>query len=98
MKTSITLSLALILTFNIFSSKACGSFNEKKAQKEALNLFKNHEYEKALGLFLKLDSSSKSDGKYDYMIGMCFLSTSEKNKALPYLISASAQKETSFVV
>ena len=98
MKTSLTLTLALILTFNIFSTKACGTFNKKKAEKEAFDLFKKHDYEKALAVFLKLDSASTELGQYDYMIGMCYLSTPSKAKALSYLISASKQEETSFVV
>jgi cytochrome c-type biogenesis protein CcmH/NrfG len=32
------------------------------------------------------------------MIGMCYLSTPSKHKALSYLLSASSQDETSFVV
>lgn len=91
------LALSLTLSFNSYSGSKQLT-NEKKLSKEAIKLFKNKEYSKALNLFLELDKIAEESSEYDYMIGMCYLSTEEKNKALSYLISAANSNEVSFVV
>ena len=89
-------TLALVLLFS--QANAQSDFQEKNLEKLALKLFKAQKYSDALPVYLQLDNMSKDAIKYDYMIGMCYLSTSSKEKALPYFLSAKNHPETSFVI
>lgn len=93
-------SLILGLTISILSFSNINAQDVKLMEKKALESFKNQNYEKALGQYLELDAINPASkkGKYDYMIGMCYLSTSEKTKALPFLENAKENHKTSYVV
>ena len=70
----------------------------KRIRTEAEAYFENHQYSEALTLYLQLQGKTVDKGVIDYMIGMCYLSTEEKYKALEFLIKAKESKETSFVI
>ncbi|HEX8546911.1 MAG TPA: hypothetical protein VF691_08125, partial [Cytophagaceae bacterium] len=67
-------------------------------EERALSYFQNKEYRKSLNLFLKINAVSKDTTDNNYLIGMCYLSTNQKLKALPYLVAAEEAKAASFVV
>lgn len=70
-----------------------------KLETQAYRAFGNGDYKLALNLFMHLDSTKVDNGNYfDYMIGMCYLSTSESHKALTYLKNAKKEGQTSFVI
>ncbi|MBI9069598.1 MAG: PD40 domain-containing protein [Salinivirgaceae bacterium] len=59
--------------------------SERRVLKTANNLFDNEEFDKALPLFLKIDSLTE-DYQIQYRIGACYLNTKyERLKALPFL-------------
>jgi hypothetical protein len=71
----------------------------RKLENSAYKAFNNRDYSAALSQFLHLDSVAVDPGNYfNYMIGMCYLSTNEQSKALPHLIRAKHGSQTSFVV
>jgi tetratricopeptide (TPR) repeat protein len=101
MKTSIkNLTVGLVVAgVTFFSNVNAQSAKEiKQMEKKAYKAFRAQQYDIALTLFTELDKVSKDAVKYDYMIGMCFLSTDTKEKALPYLRTARTHNETSWIV
>ena len=101
MKNLFTYTLALGIMMSItFAAKAetAKEILRRKMKTEALSFFNARQYDKALDLYLQLSSEQIEKGQIDYMIGMCYLSTNEKNKALPYLISAESSNENTFVL
>lgn len=70
----------------------------KRLEQKALNLFQQKKYNDALQLYLILDSLAEDPAEFDYMIGMCYLSSPNKGNALPYLESAKNSNHASFVV
>ena len=101
MKTSIkNLTAGLIIAGVAFFSDASAQTQKqiKQMEKQALKAFKSQKYEIALPLYTQLDNMSNDPVRYDYMIGMCYLSSDAKEKALPYLRSAKNHNETSWVV
>ncbi|MBR9998755.1 MAG: PD40 domain-containing protein [Cyclobacteriaceae bacterium] len=51
------------------------------------------DYKKGLEGYLSLDSASPGNTEYNYRIGICYLNTSFKNRAYPYLEFAYKQKD-----
>ena len=101
MKNLFTYTLALGIMMSItFAAKAetAKEILRRKMKTEALSFFNARQYDKALDLYLQLSSEQIEKGQIDYIIGMCYLSTNEKNKALPYLISAESSNENTFVL
>ena len=101
MRNSIYLSLFLFI-FSI-SIGVANTTNEdieavKKVRAEAEAYFENHQYDEALNLYLLLEGKTIDKGVINYMIGMCYLSSEHKEKALEYLESAKNSRETSFVI
>lgn len=90
----------MIMTSITFAAKAetAKEILRRKMKTEALSFFNARQYDKALDLYLQLSSEPVEKGQIDYMIGMCYLSTNEKNKALPYLLLAESSNENTFVV
>ena len=70
----------------------------KKVRTEAEAYFENHQYDEALNLYLQLEGKTLDKGVINYMIGMCYLSSDHKEKALEYLEAAKESRETSFVI
>ena len=59
---------------------------KKKLQKLAYEYFSNEEFQKALPLYLTLDSLIPNNFEIKYNIGACYLNTPyEKTKGIPYL-------------
>jgi outer membrane protein OmpA-like peptidoglycan-associated protein/tetratricopeptide (TPR) repeat protein len=84
----------LIILFIFVSLQSFSQFTqeEKKKLKEANEYFQYEEFDKALPLFLSIDSVI-NDYIIKYRIGACYLNTKyEKLKALPYLEEASKNK------
>lgn len=99
MKNSIkNLAFAASVAAIVFSAKAETKKEIKKLQKSAYAAFKAQNYDQALNTFIKLDELSSDKVRYDYMIGMCLLSSENSHTALPYFRSAMAHETTSFVV
>lgn len=93
------LSIALSITVLSISTKTIAqTANQAKLEKNALAAFQSKNYDLALSKYLILDSLSSNPYQYDYMVGMCYLSTNEKDKALSYLITAKDHGNNSFVV
>ncbi|TAH26832.1 MAG: hypothetical protein EAZ07_02855 [Cytophagales bacterium] len=101
MKTIFTFTQAFIIMMSItFAAKAetAKEILRRKIKTEALSFFNSKQYDKALDLYLQINDESVEKGQIDYMIGMCYMSSNEKHKALPYLISASNSNQNTFVV
>ncbi len=76
--------LCCVFSLNLHSQETPNS--KKKLQKIAYEHFNNQEFEKALPLFLKLDSLIPDNFEIKYNIGACYLNTQyEKTKGIPYL-------------
>ena len=76
--------LLCIFSLNLLSQETSGS--KKKIQKLAREYFNSEEFEKALPLFLKLDTLIPNNFEIKYNIGACYLNTAfEKTKGIPYL-------------
>ncbi|TAF72284.1 MAG: hypothetical protein EAZ53_16635 [Bacteroidetes bacterium] len=82
----------------VYSAKAQSNVEFKKLEKSAFAAFKAQKYSEALVQFTKLDNLAEDKVRYDYMIGMCLMSTENKETALPYFRSAMKHETTSFVV
>jgi hypothetical protein len=68
--------------------------NQEELRKEAEKLFDKDEYAKAFPLFSQLLSLDQNNPNYAYKFGVCMLfSTAQKEKALPYLESASKKPD-----
>jgi len=98
--TTIMLSLSIAAIANNGDNKIAKKESKviKKKNHEALNYFETHNYEEALRIYLEIEPESKDKGMVDYMIGMCLLSTEEKDKALDYLKAAEETHRPSFVI
>lgn len=101
MKTIFTFTQAFIIMMSItFAAKAetAKEILRNKIKTEALSYFNAKQYDKALDLYLQIADQSIEKGQIDYMIGMCYMSSTENQKALNYLINAAASNENTFVV
>jgi tetratricopeptide (TPR) repeat protein len=101
MKTIFKFTQAIVVMMGItFAAKAetAKEILRNKIKSEALSLFNNKEYDKALYLYLSIANDELEKGKLDYMIGMCYMSTNDKHKALTYLVNAHASNQNTFVV
>ncbi|MCX7954221.1 MAG: OmpA family protein [Bacteroidales bacterium] len=75
--------ILLILLLVIFVAH---NQNIRKIKKEAQQYFDNEEYNKALPLFLKLDTLIPNDFEIKYHIGACYLNSEfNKTEGIPYL-------------
>jgi len=84
--------LIILFIFTSLQSFSQLTQEEKKKLKEANEYFQYEEFDKALPLFLSIDSAI-NDYIIKYRIGACYLNTKyEKLKALPYLEEASKNK------
>lgn len=94
------LSISILISGLMFTQANAQSNKElNKLETQAYRAFGNGDYKLALNLFLHLDSAKVDKGNYfDYMIGMCYLSTPESHKALTYLKNAKKEGQTSFVI
>lgn len=99
MKNSIkNLAIAASVAAIVFSAKAETKKELKKLENYAYLSFKAQNYADALVAFTKLDNLSSDKVRYDYMIGMCLMSTENSHTALPYFRSAMVHPTTSFVI
>ncbi len=81
---SIYIGLIFVLTSNIYAQKE--HFNKHKIQKLAENYFDNAQFDKALPLYLKLDTLIPDNFEIKYYIGACYLNSAfDKTKGIPYL-------------
>lgn len=70
-----------------FISLSASSQNKKEIRKiepGAKEFFRIDEFHRALPLYIKLDSLSPDNGKYNFRIGVCYLNSYDKTRALPY--------------
>ncbi|MFN3404028.1 MAG: OmpA family protein [Cytophagaceae bacterium] len=89
MKHLLLLFLGLSLAFSGQSqNKNQPKLNPKTVESEARELFRIDEYRQALPLYLKLDSIKPENPSVNCRIGICYLHTENKSKALPYLVKA----------
>lgn len=99
MKNSIkNLAIVASVLAIVYSAKAQTNSEFKKLEKTAFTAFKSQDYTQALVMFTKLDNIVEDKSRYDYMIGMCLMSSENKETALPYFRSAINHPTTSFVV
>lgn len=82
MKTAVYILLCLLLSGSAFAITEGG--NELKQGNLELKK-KNPSYQKALEYYLIAYSSNANSAELNYKIGLCYLNTNEKNKAIPYL-------------
>ncbi len=82
-KTALIFTVAIALLVSGFSQDIADT---KKLLKTATKYFINEEFNKALELFLQLDSLTPDDYEINYKIGACYLNSKfENTKAIPYL-------------
>ncbi len=76
--------LFIVISIPLFSQS--DNVNKKKLRKMAQNYFDNEQFDRALPLFLKLDSLEPDNFETKYSIGACYLNSAfEKTKGIPYL-------------
>ena len=61
---------------------------KKKVSREADELFIDEVFKEALPIYIKLDQLKPNNPEINYRIGICYLHTETKNKAIPYLLKA----------
>ena len=78
--------IILFIVFQITTYSQEVILNKKKIQRMAQNYFDNEQFDKALPLYLKLDSIEPNKFETKYYIGACYLnSIYDKTKGIPYL-------------
>jgi outer membrane protein OmpA-like peptidoglycan-associated protein/Tol biopolymer transport system component len=82
-----SLSIILAAVFFIFPNKAL-SQNFKTVNKTANEYFLIKNYNKALPLLLWMDSVAPGSAELSYKIGVCYLGSTPRSSALPYLEKA----------
>ena len=88
------IACCLVLTTAALSASAQYSQSERKLLKTANSYFETGRYEKALPIYIKLDSVI-DDINLRYQIGLCYLkSRYEQDKAVSYLEEASVSAGT----
>ncbi|MDX2196154.1 MAG: hypothetical protein NW207_07030 [Cytophagales bacterium] len=99
MKSNIkNLTIAILISGLSFISNAQTKREIRRMEDHAMKAFSQLKYREALPIYLQLKSVSNDPTAYDYMIGMCLLSTEQKSKAISYLESGKNHESTSFVV
>ncbi|MEY3416530.1 MAG: hypothetical protein RL711_1472 [Bacteroidota bacterium] len=94
-----TIFIFIISSIIAFNTNAQSKRALRQLENKAYKAFNERAYASALTQFLHLDSITSDPGNYfNYMIGMCYMSSAEQHKALPHLIRAKHGNETSFVV
>lgn len=58
---------------------------QERLRTEAKTYFEKHQFQKALEVYLLLDSLTPNVGKYSYPIGICYMNQLKNEQALPYL-------------
>lgn len=90
--------ISLLIGFLVFIFNGFSQVQPKKElrslEREASMLFENQQYQKALPLYLKLDSIKPNDGLYNVRIGMCYLDGDIAHKCLPYFQNAKSLNYT----
>ncbi|QNL22181.1 OmpA family protein [Hyphobacterium sp. CCMP332] len=80
-------SYFLIIFVISFCSTIALSQNKKEIRQiepDAKEFFRIEEFHRALPLYIKLDSLSPNNGLYNFRIGVCYLNSYDKTRALPY--------------
>ena len=80
-------SYFLIILVLSFCSTIALSQNKKEIRQiepDAKEFFRIEEFHRALPLYIKLDSLSPNNGLYNFRIGVCYLNSYDKSRALPY--------------
>ncbi|MDX2189160.1 MAG: hypothetical protein SFY32_04785 [Bacteroidota bacterium] len=95
---NITILSALVASLFTFNVNAQSEKQIKVLERHALKAFKKQDYKNALAMYLQLDNMAKDQVRYDYMIGMCYLSSETPEKALPYLRTGKDHPSTSWIV
>ena len=89
-----------ILFFITFFSSSCFLYSQnqkyiKKLHTESLQFFNNEDYQKALPILIELDSLEAGNFETKYYLGVCYLNSSSKDKAIKYLEYAIKNNESS---
>ncbi len=89
MKNRAALTSLAILTCICMVSFSFGQSKEvkkeiKRIEPDAKEMFRVGEYDHAFPLYKKLDSLMPENPEYNYRLGVCYLNSHEKAKALPY--------------
>lgn len=91
-KASLILGVALNLgsgDYAFAQTKTSNEFQSKrKISREADELFIDEVFKEALPIYLKLDQLKPQSAETNYRIGICYLHTEAKNKAIPYFLKA----------
>lgn len=79
-------SFLFILIFCLFSLSVFSQDKKeiRKIEPDAKEFFRIEEFHQALPLYVKLDSLSPNNGEYNFRIGVCYLNSYDKSRALPY--------------
>ncbi|MFN6944075.1 MAG: OmpA family protein [Cytophagaceae bacterium] len=86
MKTFIILSLFSLIPLATAAKNE--KINIKKTEKAAQGYFLSQNYKKALNLYLELEPYKENDFNFNFRVGICYLHSSTKNKAIQYLENA----------
>ncbi len=90
--------LVFALTMFLFLTGFSQDKDIRQLNKTAIKYFFDEEYDKALPIFLQLDSLKPDDFEINYKIGACYLNRKyENNKAIPYLEKAIKIKGESLI-
>ena len=91
---AVKMACLVVLATTVQSAEAQYSQSERKLLKSANNYFETGRYDKALPIYMKLDSVI-DDINLRYQIGLCYLkSRYEQDKAVSYLEEASISAGT----
>lgn len=78
----------LLLTLFVFTlpylSEAQSKREINKLKNDAEEFYRIEEYHRALKKYLSLDSISPNNGEYNFRIGVCYLNSYDKTRALPF--------------
>ena len=84
--------ICLSLILSCYFSMPCKGQDDQKEvvsySKQADSYYKRQLYEEALKLYLDIVKDQPKDAKVNFRIGVCYLKTADKQKALEYLQKA----------
>lgn len=78
------LFLLLVLIISNFEAFSQDKKDIRQTKNKAEEFYRIEEFHEALPLYLKLDSMSPNNGEYNFRIGVCYLNSYDKTRALPF--------------
>jgi tetratricopeptide (TPR) repeat protein len=76
------------LFLGLFVTAACFAQNAKKSLKNANTMFEQEQYKNAIPVYMEVLKLEPANAEANYKIGVCYLKSIHKHKALQYLQKA----------